>query len=28
MSTRGITWEVKAADVYGWQAWHLYVLII
>jgi hypothetical protein len=23
MSTRNISWEVKAADAYGWQAYHL-----
>jgi hypothetical protein len=27
MSTRGISWGVKAAGAYGWQPYHLHVLI-
>ena len=28
MSTRNICWGVKAAGVYGWQPYHLHVLIV
>ena len=28
MSTRNISWGVKAAGAYGWQAYHLHVPII
>jgi hypothetical protein len=27
MSTRNISWEVKAAGAYGWQPYHLHVKI-
>jgi len=28
MSTRNISWEVKAAGANGWQPYHLHVLIV
>jgi hypothetical protein len=28
MSTRNISWEVKVAGAYGWQPYHLHVLIV
>ena len=28
MCTRNISWKVKAAGAYGWQPYHLYVLIV
>jgi len=28
MSTRNISWRVKSAGAYGWQPYHLYVLIV
>ena len=28
MSTRNISWEVKAAGAYGWQPYHLHVPIV
>ena len=28
MSTRNISWRVKAADAWGWQPYHLHVLIV
>jgi hypothetical protein len=28
MSTRNISWDVKAVDAQGWQPYHLYVLTV
>ena len=28
MSTRNISWEVRAAGAYGWQPYHLHVVIV